>query len=94
MKRKKTVLSVEDKLKVCDTVRRKISKTDIMLQYNIGKSTVNDIYKSKERLKNFKMAKCELGISKSVEAIKAMKVGMYYKLDSALYLSNVKKGFQ
>ena len=88
VKRKQTVLCVEDKLKVCDSVRRKISKTDIMLKYNIGKSTVNDICKSVERLKIFKMAKCELEISKSVKAIKAIKaikVGMYYKLDSALY---------
>ena len=65
-----------------------------MLQYNIGKSTVNNIYKSKECLKNIKMAKCELGISKFVKATKAMKVGMCYKLDSALYLRNVKRGFQ
>ena len=32
------------------------------------------------------MTKSELGISKSVKAKKAMKVGMYHKLDSALYL--------
>ena len=57
-----------------------------MLENNIGKSNVNDICLSKERLKNFKMAKFELRISKSVEAIKVMKVGMYYKLDNALYL--------
>ena len=86
VKRKRTVLSVDDKLKVCDMIPRKISKTDIMLKYNIGKSTVNDICKSEESLKNFKMTKCELGIPKSVKATKAMKVGMYYKLDSALYL--------
>ena len=50
MKHKRTVLSVEDKLKVCDMIRRKISKTDIMLKYDIGKPTVNDICKRKERL--------------------------------------------
>ena len=66
---KRAVLSVKNKLNVCDMVRRKISKTDTMLKYNIGKTTVNDICKIKERLKNFKMAKCELGISKFVNAI-------------------------
>ena len=86
VKRKRTVLSVEDKLNVCDMMRKKIFKTEIMLKYNIGKSTVNDICKSEERLKNFKMTKSELGISKSVKATKTMKVGMYHKLDSALYL--------
>ena len=55
VKRKRTILFDEDKLKVCDMVRRKISKTDIMLKYNIGKSTVDDICKTEERLKNFKM---------------------------------------
>ena len=68
VKRKRTVLSVKEKLYVCDMVRRKISKTDTLLKYNIGKTAVNDICKSKERLKNFKMAKCELGISKFVNA--------------------------
>ena len=34
------------------------------MKYNIGKTTVNNICKSEKRLKNFKMAKCELGISK------------------------------
>ena len=81
VKRKRTVLSVEDKLNVCDIVRKKIPKTEV-----IGKSTANDICKSEERLKNFKMTQSELGISKSVKATKAMKVGMYHKLDSALYL--------
>ena len=74
VKRKRTVLSVKDKLNVCDMVRRNIFETVVMLKYNIGKSTVNDICKSEERLKNFKMtsnfnmAKCELGISKFVNA--------------------------
>ncbi|CAK8676591.1 unnamed protein product [Clavelina lepadiformis] len=86
VKRKRIVLFVEYKLKVCDIVRKKIPKTEIMLKYNIGKSTVNDICKSEESLKNFKMAKCEIGISKSVKATKAMKVGMYSRLNSALYM--------
>ena len=67
-------------------LRKKIPKTEFMLKYNIGKSIVNDICKSEERWKNFKMTKYKLGISKSVKATKAMKVGMYHKLDSAHYL--------
>ena len=42
VKRKRTVLSVEDKLNVCDMVPKKIPKTEVMLKYNIGKSTVNE----------------------------------------------------
>ena len=55
-------------------VRKKVSKTDIMLKYNIEKSIVNDICKSTENLKNFGTAKCELGISKSVKAAKPIKL--------------------
>ena len=40
VKRKRAVLSVKDKLNVRDMVRRKISKTDIMLKYNIAINTV------------------------------------------------------
>ena len=97
VKLKRTVLSVEEKLNVCDMVRKKIPKTEVLLKYNTGKSTVNDICKSEERLKNFKMTKSELGISKSVKATKAMKIRMYHKLDSALicgFDNNVKRGFQ
>ena len=53
-------------------VQEKISKFDIMLKYNIGKSTVNSICKCKKRLKNFKTAKCEIGISKFVNATKSL----------------------
>ena len=67
-------------------IRGKIPKTDIMFKYNIGKSTVNGICRSEEHLKNFKMAKLELKISKSFKAAKAMKVRMHNKLGSALYL--------
>ena len=85
-KRKRIVLSDGDKLKICEMVRKKIPKTEIMLKYNIGKSTVNDICKSQETLKNFKMSKCELGIAKCVKATKSMKGEMFDKLDNALYL--------
>ena len=63
-KRKRIVLSVDDKIKICEMVRKKIPKSEIMLKYNIDKSTVNDICKSQETLTNFKMSKCELGIAK------------------------------
>ena len=75
-KRKRIVLSVGDKLKICEMLRKKIPKSEIMLKYNIGKSTVN----------NFKMSKCELGTAKCVKATKSMKGGMFDKLDNALYL--------
>ena len=41
-KHKRVVLSIEEKLKVCEMFRNKILKTDITLKYSIGKSTVNN----------------------------------------------------
>jgi len=43
--RKRVVLSIEEKLKVCEMFRCNIPKTDIMLKYSIGKSTVIVIIK-------------------------------------------------
>ena len=85
-KRKRVVLSVEDKLKVCELNRKKVPRTEIMHQFNIGLSTVKDILKSEEKLKSFKLAKTEMGISKSTKTVKSMKTGMFAKLDDALYI--------
>ena len=48
-KRKRVVLTMEYKLKVCEMFRNKFPKTEIMLKYNIGKSTVNEIIKKEEK---------------------------------------------
>ena len=47
-KRKRVVLTVEDKLTVCDLVEKKVPYTEIMNRFNIGKSTISDIVKNKE----------------------------------------------
>ena len=81
-KRKRVVLSIEDKW----TVRKKVSYSEINNQFNIAKSTISDIVRSKEKLKKFKQSKCELGISKSVKKTKTMRGGKFDKLDQALYI--------
>ena len=85
-KRKRVVLSIEDKLTVCDLVRKKVPYSEIMNQFHIGKSTISDIVRNEEKFKMFKQSKSELGISKAMKTSKAMKVGMFDKLDQALYL--------
>ena len=72
-KRKRVVLSIEDKLTVCDLVRKKVSHSEINNRFNIGKSTINDIVRGEEKLNKFKQSKCELGISKSVKKTKTMR---------------------
>lgn len=46
------------------------------MKYNIEKSTINDILKSEENLKNLKRTKCDLRISKSIKCSNPLKVGI------------------
>ena len=85
-KRKRVVLSIEDKLTVCDLVRKKVSYSEINNRFNIGKPTISDIVRGEEKLKKFKQSKCELGISKSVKKTRTMRGGKFDKLDQALYI--------
>ena len=73
------MLSVEEKLKICEMVLKQVPKTEIMGKFNIGKSVVNDICKKEEQLKKFKTAK-------SVKDTKAMKGGMFDTMNNALYV--------
>ena len=59
-KRSRVVLSIEGKLNVCEMFRSKLPKTDIMLKYSIGKSTLSDIIRKEESLNKFKMGKSKL----------------------------------
>ena len=65
---------------------KKVPYSEIMNQFHIGKSTISDIVRNEEKFKMFKQSKSELGISKAVKTSKAIKVGMFDKLDQALYL--------
>ena len=74
-KRKIVVLSIEDKLTVCDLVRKKVSYSEINNRFNIGKPTIRYIVRGEEKLKKFKQLKCEFGISKSVKKTKTVRGG-------------------
>ena len=52
-KRKRTVLTIEDKLKICELVRNKRSLRSIAAEFGVGKSTVADIMKNKDKLQAF-----------------------------------------
>ena len=52
-KRKRVVLTVEDKLKVCRLAKQNVPKSVLMNQFKIGKSTLNDILRSEEKLTQF-----------------------------------------
>ena len=52
-KRKRVVLTIEDKLKICDLVKNGRSLTSVAVEFNVGKSTVHDIVKNKAKLQTF-----------------------------------------
>ena len=52
-KRKRVVLTIEDKLKVCDLVKNGRSMTSAAAEFNVGKSTVHDIVKNQAKLQTF-----------------------------------------
>ena len=52
-KRKRVVLTIEDKLKICDLVKNGRSLTSVAAEFNVGKSTVHDIMKNKAKLQTF-----------------------------------------
>ena len=47
---KRTVLSIEDKITICEHLDKGASKSEIACEYNTGKFTILDIYKSSPSL--------------------------------------------
>ena len=83
-KRKKIVLSVEQKLHIIDSLQKGASYSIIAEKYGIGRSTITDIKKQEGKLRLFKQRMTELGV-KNIK-VKAMKIGAHEKLDDALYI--------
>lgn len=63
-KRKRVVLSIEDKVKILDLLDKYVSYTLIGEQYGIGTSTVGDIKKNREKILKFKSEMIKMGISR------------------------------
>lgn len=83
-KRKRKVLSIEQKLEICRRLRGgAISITALSKELDIGKSTISDIKKSEEKLTAFatKMDSVEGSLKR-----KTMKMASDSKLDDAMYL--------
>ena len=80
-KRKRVQLTIENKLKVCEMANNNVPKAVIMSQFNIGKSTLNDILRGKEKFKGFKAEKEELGLIGAAKTAKKVEGGVFDKLD-------------
>lgn len=82
-KRKRLVLTIEQKLEVLKMLDKSISYTIICEKYGIGRSTVSDIKKSRDKLLKFKKDIKEMGTKRKV---KVMKLGDDQLLDKAVYV--------
>ena len=81
-KRKRVVLSIDDKLKILKLIESNVSYTVISERFGIGRSTVCDINRTKDELRRFSQKMVDMG----TKNVKTMKVGEYEKLDEALYI--------
>ena len=61
-------------------------KSVIMSQFSIGKSTLNEMLRSKEKFKKFRVEKVKLGLTEAAKTVKKVEGGYFDKLDSALYI--------
>ena len=74
-KRKRVVLSIEDKTEVIDMLDHGSSSTAIVAKYGIAKSTVSDIKKNKAKILAFKREMADMGMSLKA---KTMQLGDNY----------------
>ena len=51
----RVVLTIEEKLKICDLLKNGRSLTSVAAEFNVGKSTIHDIVKNKAKLQTFLM---------------------------------------
>ena len=64
-KRKRKVLTIEEKLDVCKPIARAMSYTAISKCYEIGWSTIVDIKKSQHKLEGFSKKMVDVGIKET-----------------------------
>jgi len=82
-KRKRVVLTMKEKVEILKLLDSSVSYAIIAEKYGIGRSTVGDIKRNKERILQFKSEMVSMGVKRTV---KVMKVGDDKQLDQALYL--------
>lgn len=63
-KRKKVVLTIEEKLEIIESLKSGTSYAVISERYGIGRSTVANIKKNSSKLETFKQKTVEMGFKK------------------------------
>ena len=88
-KRKRKVLTLEDKLVILDRLSKRERQVDLALEFGVGTSTVADIKKNEAKIREFVATMDSL--SMSVKERKIMRLADDEKLDEAVYLCFIQK---
>ena len=80
-KRKRVVLSIQQKLEIIQKLEEGSNSRNLSLIYNLGETTIRDIRKNKEKIINFASSSDS---SKGVSKRKTMKMSTYAELDKAM----------
>ena len=90
-KRKRVVLTLEDKLAILDQLKAGPTQEKLAKQFGIGRSTVHDL-KNEHKLRSFASTMESMAMNK--KGRKTMRLADDEKLDEALYLWFVQKRSQ
>ena len=82
-KRKRTVLTLDEKLDICKRLKKGATITSLSTEFGIGKSTICDIKRNKDKLASFAS---KLDSTEGSSKRKTMKTASNTRLDDALYL--------
>ena len=82
-KRKRVVLTIKEKLKICDLVKNGRSLTSIAAEFNVGKSTIHNMVKNKAKLQTFLM---EIQDGDCIKKRQIVRRANLDALDKAVYL--------
>ena len=88
-KRKRVVLSLENKLSILDRLAKRERATKIAIEFGIGNSTVTDIKKNESSIRSFVSTMESLSVSSKERKI--MRLADDEKVDEAVYLWYVQK---
>ena len=82
-KRKRIVLTIEDKLEICKLVKQGKTLANVAALFNIGKSTVHDIIKNEDKVQTFLT---EVQDGDSIKKRRIVKRPDYDELDKTVFL--------
>lgn len=87
-KRKHETLTLNQKMEILRKIDSGVSFTDVAKQFNVGRSTVYDIRKNRNKIENF-VRTADSGIGRR----QTMKTGEYPQLEETLFSWFLHRGF-